>query len=196
MDNEEQKEMEKDLVIEFTNQETNAETQTTEKKETRGRKKLTEEEKKEKRNERDRKRREANKNTNTNEEKKESKVTQKSIDDILNEHNKTVAETIEASTEQEQETEENKHVNTKKISGVILLTVIDVFFPLLIVKIGGMFSKKIKQVDFRKLKLTDEEKQDLSEIADEVAMLIEMNPILLFSISVGGVYFSKLATEI
>lgn len=177
----------------------------------RGRKPISDEEKKRRRNERERKKREAAKAKEQPQEQPQEKPTdeikeqpvnyesEKTIEDILKEHNETISH-IEEEEEQPtgEKTTETKSsaIDTKRISGVILLTVIDAIFPLAIVKLGGLIVPKLKKVNHNKIKLTDDEKQELSEIADEVAGHIEANPILLLSISLGAIYFSKIGAEI
>lgn len=158
--------------------------------EKRGRKKLSPDEKLRRKRERDRLRRAKLKGNPEKPKKAAEQESEKSIEDILNEHNETVKEEIDAP-----EVVEVSNRQKGKISGMILLTVIDAFLPLMFVKIAGMFSKKFKGIDAQKVKLTDEEKTDLSEIADEVAATIDANPVLLLSISLGGIYLSKIAGE-
>jgi len=151
-------------------------------KDPRGRKKLSPEEKKRRRLARDRA---AKKQTPSESETDE-------IDRIINEHNATASK-LEAENIQPTESEQNKV--TAKISGMILLTVIDAICPLAILKIGGLVDKRFKKIDSRKIQLTQEEKEQLSEIADAVAAGIEANPVLLLSISLGGIYLAKITGE-
>jgi hypothetical protein len=114
------------------------------------------------------------------------------IDDIINQHNATAApEAIEAP--EATPTEEKRR---GKISGLILLTVIDAIAPILLLKVASMLNAKFKKVDVQKIRLTQDEKNDLSEIADEVAATIDANPLLLLSISLGGIYMAKITSEI
>lgn len=159
----------------------------------RGRKPISDEEKKRRRKLRDKRKKE----TEADEPQAAPRAKKEAvnIDDIISQHNATTAE-IEEEKQDDESDEQQIERNNKKISGIILLTVIDAIFPLALIKIGGMFFKKLKKVDYQKIKLTDEEKNDLSEIADEVAQMIDANPLVLLSISLGGIYLSKLTSEI
>jgi hypothetical protein len=114
------------------------------------------------------------------------------IDDIINQHN-------EASAPEPIEAPEATPIEEKrrgKISGLILLTVIDAIAPILLIKAASLINSKFKKINPQKIRLTQEEKNDLSEIADEVAATIDANPLLLLSISLGGIYMAKITSEI
>ena len=114
------------------------------------------------------------------------------IDDIINQHNAAAApEAIEAP--EATPTEEKRR---GKISGLILLTVIDAIAPILLIKAASLINSKFKKINPQKIRLTQEEKNDLSEIADEVAATIDANPLILLSISLGGIYMAKITNEI
>lgn len=114
------------------------------------------------------------------------------IDDIINQHNEATApEPIEAP-----EATPAEEKRRGKISGLILLTVIDAIAPILLIKAASFINSKFKKINPQKIRLTQEEKNDLSEIADEVAATIDANPLLLLSISLGGIYMAKITSEI
>ena len=114
------------------------------------------------------------------------------IDDIINQHNEATApEAIEAP-----EATPAEEKRRGKISGLILLTVIDAIAPILLIKAASLINSKFKKINPQKIRLTQEEKNDLSEIADEVAATIDANPLLLLSISLGGIYMAKITSAI
>lgn len=83
-----------------------------------------------------------------------------------------------------------------QISGRLLLIIIDNIAPTAIVLIvkfvwPSRFSGT-KPVD---LQLTKQERDDLLIVADEVATLIRLNPVLMLSVSLGSIYLGKLAAS-
>ncbi len=75
------------------------------------------------------------------------------------------------------------------ISGILLITMIDLLFPLIVAVIHNQFSKD-KKVKVSELSLKAGQKKELQPIADEVvkALNIEANPIHMFIISLLGIY--------
>lgn len=113
------------------------------------------------------------------------------IDDIINQHNQQ-----QPPEELSQPAAQIEEKRKGKISGLILLTVIDAIAPILLLKVASMINSKFKKVNVQKIRLTQDEKESLSEIADEVAAMIDTNPVLLLSLSLGGIYSAKITSEI
>lgn len=84
--------------------------------------------------------------------------------------------------------QQGQPINNQLISGSLFITLIDYVFPLIIGFINNRFSKT--KIDGSKLKLTDEQRKDLKPLADEAVkyMNLSANPVLLFTLSLGGLY--------
>lgn len=84
--------------------------------------------------------------------------------------------------------QQGQPINNQLISGSLFITLIDFVFPLIIGFINNRFSKT--KIDGSKLKLTDEQRKDLKPLADEAVkyMNLSANPVLLFTLSLGGLY--------
>lgn len=82
---------------------------------------------------------------------------------------------------------------SKFISGALFLIAIDSVFPSAICFIMGFIDKKYKFVNKKKLKLTEEEKEELEPLANEVVKLIfgYMPPLQAFLICMSIVYAGK-----
>jgi hypothetical protein len=86
---------------------------------------------------------------------------------------------------------------TSKISGIMLLTMVDFVAPFIVVKLMGFLSPKYKGVDTSNLHLTMEEKKDLEEVAEMVANeYVEMRPLPLLLISLTATYYTKIQMEV
>jgi len=79
------------------------------------------------------------------------------------------------------------------LSGKMLLSFINIFFPSAILFIGGMFDERFKRMDSDEIKLNQSEKRELEELAEEVAnrLFSEANPMVLFSIGLFTMYGTK-----
>lgn len=82
---------------------------------------------------------------------------------------------------------------SKHITGYMLLVVMDIFFPVLLTKVVGMFNPRAKEIDRSKMKLTSEEKKELNDLADVVAkmMFATMHPLTAFGLITGMMYYAK-----
>ncbi len=82
--------------------------------------------------------------------------------------------------------------NAIHISGTVLLGVIDLFFPVVMVKIWSFFNPKASKIDTSKMKMTADEKSELKELADMVAAeYVKLSPLTMFTISIGVIYYTK-----
>lgn len=95
--------------------------------------------------------------------------------------------------DQSQRDFEYQERTTTQISGLMLLTIIDMVAPFLMVKIFGFFDKKYAKVDTLDMKLDAAEKKDLEEVADIVAKeYVNMSPSVLLVVCLGSLYFTKM----
>lgn len=80
------------------------------------------------------------------------------------------------------------------VSGQLLLLLCDTILPPLIAAIA---KKRGVKVTAKQLRLTADEKKDLSELADEAAKVIlpTMNPLTAFLLAMGAMYMSKIPQE-
>lgn len=85
-----------------------------------------------------------------------------------------------------------------KITGMMLLSFINIFVPGLIVTVYGFIDKRAKQISPEDLTLTHSEKLELEESADEVAKMLfaDLNPIYLFTFGLLAAFGSKLQAEL
>ncbi|MFN7676748.1 hypothetical protein [Flavobacterium sp.] len=87
------------------------------------------------------------------------------------------------------------------INGYMLLAFIDFIMPLAFIKIGGYLYPDIKKLKAKDIKLTQDQKDNLKEIADHMAQFVfqKMNPmtafILMLGISYGGNIQDALAAK-
>jgi hypothetical protein len=87
------------------------------------------------------------------------------------------------------------------INGYMLLAFIDFIMPLAFIKIGGYLYPDIKKLKAKDIKLTQDQKDNLKEIADHMAQFVfqKMNPmtafILMLGISYGGNMQDALAAK-
>lgn len=80
------------------------------------------------------------------------------------------------------------------VSGQLLLLLCDTILPPLITAIA---KRRGIKVTVKQLRLTADEKKDLSELADEAAKVIlpTMNPLTAFFLAMGAMYMSKIPQE-
>ena len=78
---------------------------------------------------------------------------------------------------------------SKVVDGYMLLTICDTFFPMII----KMFFKKAKGIKDSEIRLSKEQKEHMTPIADDVAtgLLSFLDPVTLFFILTGALYFQN-----
>jgi hypothetical protein len=78
---------------------------------------------------------------------------------------------------------------SKVVDGYMLLTICDTFFPMII----KAFFKKAKGIKDTDIRLSKEQKEHLTPIADDVAtgLLSFLDPVTLFFILTGALYFQN-----
>jgi len=85
------------------------------------------------------------------------------------------------------------------ITGAVLLILIDVVLPEFVAMIGNKYVKKKgeKKIESKQIKLTNEQRRDLSPLADAAAkhLNVDANPVVLFAIALVGVYTSNLISN-
>lgn len=79
------------------------------------------------------------------------------------------------------------------ISGKLLLIVLDAFFSVGIALLLNRFAGY--DIGKEQMGLTKEERDDLAAIADEVARMIRLNPVLMLSASMGAMYLGKIPAK-
>ena len=142
--------------------------------------------------------------------KKETTIEEKTVENdsddftdfeaAMNQFNDTINESdldTETTTEKQISDQNKETLKPASVSGMMMLTVIDLAAPVLMLKIFGFFDDKYKDVDVRNVRMDKEEKKDLEELADIIAKeYISMHPLTLFAVSLGAVYYSKISAEI
>ncbi len=70
----------------------------------------------------------------------------------------------------------------KLITGRMLLNICNVIFPSIIIKVVGIFNKNVRELETNEVKLTPEQINELSVVADAIAQYIfsKINPIQAF----------------
>jgi hypothetical protein len=78
---------------------------------------------------------------------------------------------------------------SKVVDGYMLLTICDTFFPMII----KAFFKKAKGIKDSEIRLSKEQKEHMTPIADDVAtgLLSFLDPVTLFFILTGALYFQN-----
>lgn len=79
------------------------------------------------------------------------------------------------------------------ISGKLLLVVLDAFFSNGIALLLNRFAGY--DIGKEQMRLTKEERDELAAIADEVARMIQLNPVLVLSASMGAMYLGKIPAK-
>lgn len=114
------------------------------------------------------------------------------LNDFLDEYkqvneNETLSESTNTSNNSEPQQQQSSSTNNLKVlvNGYMLLTLMDIVFPVAIKFIFGMFNAKAKKVSINDMKLEPEQKQSLMDSADEVAKYIfeKVNPLTMFLIA-------------
>jgi hypothetical protein len=84
------------------------------------------------------------------------------------------------------------------VNGYMLLTIMDIVFPIGIKFIFGLFNKEAKSVNISALKLEPEQKESLRPMADQVAVYIfeKVNPLTMFVLLSSFYYATNLQSEI
>jgi hypothetical protein len=84
------------------------------------------------------------------------------------------------------------------VNGYMLLTIMDIVFPIGIKFIFGLFNKDAKSVNISALKLEPEQKESLRPMADQVAVYIfeKVNPLTMFVLMSSFYYATNLQSEI
>jgi hypothetical protein len=84
------------------------------------------------------------------------------------------------------------------VNGYMLLTIMDIVFPIGIKFIFGLFNKEAKSVNISALKLEPEQKESLRPMADQVAVYIfeKVNPLTMFVLMSSFYYATNLQSEI
>lgn len=120
------------------------------------------------------------------------------FDNLMNEFDQTLPETEnDNSGDTAHKFEQKESVKTASISGMMLLTVIDLAAPVIMIKIFSMFDAKYKNVDANDIRLDKSEKEDLREMADLIAKeYVNMNPLTLFAVSIGATYSLKIKSSV
>ncbi len=87
---------------------------------------------------------------------------------------------------------------SKFVNGSMLLIVMDAMMPFALVKIISFFNEDAKKIDRKKLKLDKDEKEELKELANEVAKYVfsGMNPIAAFFVVCSAIYYNKIDQEL
>lgn len=99
--------------------------------------------------------------------------------------------------EQQKKKEEEKKLYAT-ISGETFLNVLDIAFSHLIPKVYGFIDKRAKKIDSNNIRLTEQDKKDLAEIAGEVSKQVfgNMSPMGQLLIGLTVIYSSNVSTEI
>jgi hypothetical protein len=81
----------------------------------------------------------------------------------------------------------NMQVTGELISGALFVTLVDLFFPMLISLLHNLVSKKVK-IEYSDLQLTNKQKDQLSPVADKIIkqLKIDANPLLIGGIAYTG----------
>lgn len=91
---------------------------------------------------------------------------------------------------------ENEYGDTESfhISGKMFLTVLDIVMSNIVVRGYGMIDKRAAKIDINEMRLTKEEKGELTEIADAVSkeLLGNTSPMAQFFIGLSAIYADKL----
>jgi hypothetical protein len=117
------------------------------------------------------------------------------FDDMLNDYNANTIEPepIETPENEEIETPE-KTTSTTKIKGATIILLIDLFIPPVISLIYNNFINKKKPITAQSLKLEQDEKEELIELADQAMedSNIELSPMNAFLLGLSMIYGSKI----
>ena len=116
--------------------------------------------------------------------------------DMLNDYNNNVI-TVESTEEEAEAEEEPRQTSTTQIKGATVLLVVDLFAPPLLAKLYNYLFKPKKQIHYKDLKLTSEEKEELIELADAAFedAGIELSPMNAFLSTLAIVYTTKIFTH-
>lgn len=116
--------------------------------------------------------------------------------DMLNDYNNNVI-TVEPEAGEQAEEEEPRRTSTTQIKGATVLLVVDLFAPPLLAKLYNYLFKPKKQIHYKDLKLTSEEKEELIELADAAFedAGIELSPMNAFLSTLAIVYTTKIFTH-
>lgn len=111
----------------------------------------------------------------------------------------TEVEAPEAPEVESKGSENSKTMPDYKISGMIMLGMIDFFAPgLFLYAYKNFINKKASKVDSSKIRLTDLDKRELKEVADIVAdqYLHGFSPLLVLGMGLATIYTSNIEREI
>lgn len=116
--------------------------------------------------------------------------------DMLNDYNNNVI-TVESTEAETVEEEEPRRTSTTQIKGATVLLVVDLFAPPLLAKLYNYLFKPKKAIHYKDLKLTSEEKEELTELADAAFedAGIELSPMSAFLSTLAIVYTTKIFTH-
>lgn len=167
------------------------ETESEAKKETRGRKPLTEEEKAARKAEKEKAKQGE---SGTGAGATGSGDTKDAKNDLLSDLSKYKTVNNGNGTQTQQAPQNEVKIDMSKfVSGALLLIVMDAILPGVICLALSFADRKYKYLDKRKVRLTREEKEELEPFADEVVKVIflKVNPVIGFFVVSGILYGSK-----
>ena len=84
------------------------------------------------------------------------------------------------------------------INGMLLLSICDMVFPSMLKFIYKYIDTDSQKIDINKVKLDSDQKSALKDVSDYAAAYIfeKVNPLLLFFIGMGGMYYSNFTGEL
>lgn len=93
--------------------------------------------------------------------------------------------TIDVSVKDEKRTIKTDSV----LTGMMLITIIDLIFPLVVTVMHNKFSKKVK-IKVNDIKMSKTQQNQISDLADQVVQQLDIqaNPVHMFFISLAGIY--------
>lgn len=125
-------------------------------------------------------------------EKTEEKIDNKSYDFTKKTNEQPSQQQIES------DMQDIKKKSAILVNGYMLLALCDFVFPLLLVKLWGLFDERAKEIKSKRIKLDKDQKDSLKESADIVAMWIfeKIHPGLIFGIGMMVMYGSNLSNHL
>lgn len=124
---------------------------------------------------------------------------EQNLDNFLNEYQE-IATDEDIQNQQAQKKEVQSTINEQKIviNGFMLLAMCDFIFPLGFKFLYGFFDARAKQVQINDIKLSPEQKEALTESADQVAQYIfqKANPLVIFGVCMALFYGTNFMTAL
>lgn len=83
----------------------------------------------------------------------------------------------------------------KLISGKMLLSAMNMVTPTVVIKLVGLFKKEVKEIKPKDIRLTEDQREDMKEVADEIAAYIfdHISPIQAFLFMYGVCTYDNLS---